>query len=102
MTLEPADGRGAGRAESWPWGPLRSWYAAGRLYFVLRLAAVGAVAGLAAWTLVLVLHLLFGVSRPGVLALILAVPRGALFGAILALGLAAYWDRHPSRETRPR
>ena len=79
---------------------LRSWYAAGRWVFVARFAAIGAVAGLASWILVLVLHLLFDVSRPGVRALVLAVPRGALFGGLLALALGAYWDWRAARGIR--
>lgn len=76
---------------------LRSWYTEGRRFLVVRLAMVGAVSGAAAWVLVLVLHLLFGISRPGAVALMLAVPRGALIGAVLGFALAAYWDRARGR-----
>jgi hypothetical protein len=76
---------------------LRSWYASGRWTFALRLGAVGGVAGVAAWLLALVLFSLLGVERPTALALILAVARGALFGGLLALALALYWDRKSSR-----
>ena len=60
-----------------------------------RLALAGAVAGLVAWLAVLGLHLLFEVSRPSWLELLLAIPRGAVFGMILALILYAYWKRQP-------
>jgi len=43
--------------------------------------------------LMLVAHFLFDVSRPSLLSLILAIPRGALFGIILALILFALWNR---------
>jgi hypothetical protein len=64
---------------------LRSWHAQGRWWFVARFAAIGALSGFAAWALIFGAHLLFGIPRPTGMALILAVPRGALFGAILAL-----------------
>ena len=64
---------------------LRSWHAQGRWWFVGRLAAVGAVSGFAAWALIFGAHLLFGIPKPTGPALIGAVPRGALFGAVLAL-----------------
>ena len=62
---------------------------------IVRLGLVGAFAGLVAWLTVLGLHLLFEVSRPSWLALLLAIPRGAVVGMILALVLHAYWKRHP-------
>jgi hypothetical protein len=64
---------------------------------VVSLGVVGAIAGLVAWLLVLGLHLLFEVSRPSGMALLLAIPRGAVFGMILALILHAYWKRHPGK-----
>ena len=54
---------------------------------------VGAVSGFVAWVLVLGIRELFDGSRPSVMALILAIPRGAVFGIILALILRAYWKR---------
>ena len=77
---------------------LRSWYAAGRWIFVARPAGIGAVAGFASWILVIVLHLLLGITRPTLLALLLTIPRGALFGAILAFVLGAHWDRGKRKE----
>jgi hypothetical protein len=62
---------------------------------LVRLALAGAIAGLVAWLAVLGLHLLFAVSRPSWLSLLLAIPRGAVFGMILALVLYAYWKRQP-------
>lgn len=76
---------------------LRSWYAMGKWPFILRLAAVGAFAGLASWLLAYVLPLLFDISRPSVMALVWAVPRGALYGVILALILWMYWSRTEGR-----
>lgn len=72
---------------------LDSWQALGKWALVLRLAALGAVAGFAAWTLLFVLDLLFDVGRPSVTALLLAVPRGAIFGVVLALILGLFWSR---------
>ena len=62
---------------------------------ILRLGLVGAFSGLVAWLAVLGLHLLFEVSRPSWMALLLAIARGAVVGMILALVLHAYWKRHP-------
>ena len=68
---------------------------ASRSSLVMLFGLIGAVAGLAAWALVLAAGALFEFDRPGVVALLLAIPRGALFGVILALILHAYWRRHP-------
>jgi hypothetical protein len=62
---------------------------------VVRVGLVGAFAGLVAWLTVLGLHLIFEVSRPSWVALLLAIARGAVVGMILALVLHAYWKRHP-------
>jgi len=63
-------------------------------HLVVYLAAVGAAAGFLAWTLLVWLAgMLFEASRPGGLSLLLAVPRGALFGVILGLILRAIWRR---------
>ena len=62
---------------------------------LVRLGLVGAFSGLVAWLAVLGLHLLFEVSRPSWVELLLAIPRGAVVGMILALVLHAYWKRHP-------
>jgi len=64
---------------------------------VVRMGLVGATAGLLAWVLFLGLHVLFEVPRPSGMALLLAIPRGAIFGMILALILHAYWKRHPGK-----
>lgn len=37
----------------------------------------------------------FDFDKPSVLPLVLAIPRGALYGVIIALILRAYWNRHP-------
>ncbi|MEK6254381.1 MAG: hypothetical protein N2B05_06795 [Gemmatimonadales bacterium] len=76
---------------------LSSWYALGKWSLVLRFAAVGAFAGLVSWVLAYALHLLFDISKPSVMALLLAVPRGAVFGVILALILWMYWSRTQGR-----
>jgi len=65
-----------------------------RSSLVMYFGLIGAVAGLAAWGVVLAAAALLGFDRPGVVALLLAIPRGALFGVILALILRAYWRRH--------
>ena len=72
---------------------LREWHARGVRVLVGRLAAIGAVAGLAAWLLVWPVRALLGSGRPDALSLLLAVPRGALFGAILAFILSAWWRK---------
>ncbi len=74
------------------WGSMR---VLSRSSLALRIGLVGAVAGLAAWGVVLAGHVLFDIGRPSVAALLLAIPRGALFGVIMALILHAYWKRHP-------
>lgn len=77
---------------------LRSWFALGKGVLILRLAGVGAVAGLASWVLVFALHLTIGTPRPSVPSLLWAIPRGMLFGAILGVGLAVYWGRRGDHE----
>ncbi len=64
-----------------------------RLALVVRLGLIGAFAGLGAWILVLAGHFVFGIGQPAIVALVLAIPRGALFGAILSLILHAWWRR---------
>jgi RsiW-degrading membrane proteinase PrsW (M82 family) len=68
-----------------------------RWSLVVRLGMAGAFAGFAAWAVVLAAHILFGVSRPSGVSLLLAIPRGALFGIILALILHAFWNRPSGR-----
>lgn len=80
---------------------LRSWYAKGRSSFVARVAAIGAVAGGASWLFALAVYPLFGARRPDLGSLLFAVPRGALFGAVLALALTVYWDRRAARSPSP-
>ena len=68
-----------------------------RWALVARVALVGFFAGFFAWVLVFGLRLLAGDSGPTITSLLWAMPRGALFGAILALILHAWWRRHPSQ-----
>jgi hypothetical protein len=68
-----------------------------RWSLVLRLGMVGALAGIVAWAVVLAAHVLFGVSRPSWIALLLAIPRGAFLGIVLALILHAFWNRGSGR-----
>jgi len=72
---------------------LRSYRAMGTWSLVVRFAAVGAFAGFAAWTMAFAGHLLFDIGRPSGIALVLAIPRGAVFGVVLALILRVYWNR---------
>jgi len=75
---------------------LRSWYAMGFGPFIARLAAIGAVAGVASWALVFALSPLFDTGRPDALVLLSAVLRGALVGVVLAVLLRTYWNRQES------
>jgi hypothetical protein len=68
-----------------------------RWALVARFALVGFFAGFFAWVLVLGLRSLVDGSQPTITSLFWAMPRGALFGAILALILHAWWQRHPSQ-----
>lgn len=68
-----------------------------RASLVVYIGLTGAVAGLVAWVVVLVGHMLFEISKPSGLSLLLAIPRGVLFGIILALILHDYWKKHPSK-----
>ena len=72
---------------------LREWHARGVWVLVGWLAAMGAVAGLLSWCLMWPVHALLDIGRPDVLSLVLAVPRGALFGAVLGLLLSAWWRK---------
>ncbi len=74
--------------------PLR---AMGRGRLVAYVAAVGAASGLLAWLVVYAAGLLFAIEKPTVLALALAIPRGALYGVIVALILSAYWKQRAGR-----
>jgi hypothetical protein len=62
---------------------------------IVRLGLVGAFAGFVAWLTVLGVHLLFEVFRPSWVALLLAIPRGAVVGMVWTLVLYASWKRHP-------
>ncbi len=64
-----------------------------RGYLIVYFGAIGAFAGLASWLLIMLLHPQFDASKPSVLSLALAIPRGAIFGVILALILRAVWNR---------
>lgn len=79
-----------------PWRTMRTWPLVGYL------AGVGAVAGFAAWALMWVLDLLFGIGRPSLMSLVLAVLRGAVFGVVLALILRAYWNRSKGMQDSAR
>ena len=68
-----------------------------RWTLVARFALVGFFAGFFAWVLVFGLRLLAGDGGPTVTSLLWAMPRGALFGAILALILHTWWRSHPSQ-----
>jgi hypothetical protein len=57
------------------------------------LVLVGGLSGLVAWVLVLGGHVVFGISKPTLLNLLLAVPRGSLYAVILGLVLRWYWNR---------
>jgi hypothetical protein len=74
---------------------LSSYRTLSRRALVTRFALWGFAAGLLAWVLVLGLRLLVDGSTPTIISLFWAMPRGALFGAILALILHAWWQRHP-------
>jgi hypothetical protein len=68
-----------------------------RWALVARFALVGFFAGFFAWVLVLGLRLVMDGSQPSITSLFWAMPRGALFGAILALILHVWWQRNPSQ-----
>jgi len=89
-------GKGARARMGVTWESKRT---ASRSSLVTLFGLIGAVAGLAAWGVVLAAGVLFEFDRPGVAALLLAIPRGALFGVILALVLHAYWRRHPRKNS---
>lgn len=74
---------------------LNAWRALSRSALILRVGLIGAAAGFLAWAMMLVAHWLWEIGRPSGIALLLAIPRGALFGVILAVILHAYWKRHP-------
>jgi hypothetical protein len=88
------------RGELEPLSTLRSWFAAGKWTLVVRLAAVGAFAGLAAWGVAYAAHPLFDASRPSTIGLLLAILRGAFFGVVLAWILHVYWTRRDGRDGR--
>jgi hypothetical protein len=64
-----------------------------RSSLVVLACAGGAVAGVVSWVLAAVLQAMFGEAGPGLLSLLLAVPRGALFGALLAWVIHAWCVR---------
>jgi hypothetical protein len=74
---------------------LNAWRGLSRSALILRVGLIGAAAGFVAWAGMLVAHVLWEIGRPSGIALLLAIPRGALFGAILAVILHAYWKRQP-------
>jgi len=72
---------------------VNAWRTLGTWSLVGRFAALGAVAGFAAWAVVFVADLAFHIGRPSAISLLLAIPRGAAFGVAFALILRAYWRR---------
>ena len=65
------------------------------------LVVVGGVAGLLAWSLVMVGHLLFEISKPSWTSLLLAILRGSLFAVLLGFALRLWWrDRRIEAEKR--
>jgi hypothetical protein len=76
-------------------GPCRWIREMSRPSLVALATAGGALAGVVSWAVALVLNAAFGSGSPGALSLLLAVPRGALFGAILAWAVHAWCARRP-------
>lgn len=72
---------------------LREWYRRGAGFLILRLAALGAVSGVAAWFVALAAYRLFDFSWPAADALVQAILRGAIVGALLGVVLHAFWRR---------
>ena len=68
-----------------------------RWALVARFALVGFFAGFFAWVLIFGLRLLSADNGPTITSLFWAMPRGALFGVILALILLAWWRRSSSQ-----
>lgn len=60
-------------------------------HLVGYLVVAGALAGVFAWCLVLVGHLAFDISRPTLLSLLLAIPRGSFFALLVGFGLRPWW-----------
>lgn len=61
------------------------------------LVVMGGLAGLFAWMLVFGGHMVFDISRPNLTSLLLAIPRGSIFAAVLGLVLRWYWNRRRGR-----
>ncbi len=76
---------------------LSSYRTLSRWALVARCALWGFVAGLFAWVLVFGLHLLVDISKPTITSVLWAMPRGAMFGVILALIMHARWRHHPGQ-----
>jgi hypothetical protein len=73
---------------------LNEWRVMSLQNLIVRFGLIGALAGFGAWVLMLAAHMLFEVSRPSGIALLLAIPRGALYAIILAVILHLYWKKH--------
>ena len=58
----------------------------------------GGFAGLFAWLLFFGGAMIFEIDKPTLTALMLAFPRGSLFGIILGLILGFYWNRHKDKD----
>ena len=67
-----------------------------RWSLALRFAAMGALAGVAAWVLALGLHSVLEASKPTLVTLMWAMSRGALVGILLSLILHYIWHRSGS------
>jgi len=73
---------------------LASYRKLSRRALIARLALWGAFAGIAAWMLVFGLHVVFDMGEPPtIVQLFWAIPRGALFAALLGWALHSIWRR---------
>jgi hypothetical protein len=72
---------------------LQAWREMGLGSLLLRLAALGALAGLISWSLAWAGLALFQMGRPTRYALPLSLTSGVLVGLLHALILRAFWSR---------
>jgi hypothetical protein len=72
---------------------LREWHRRGAGSLILRLTALGAASGVAAWFVALAAYRLSGFRWPATDALVQAILRGAIVGALVGLVLHAVWRR---------
>ena len=73
---------------------LAPWKLLGRGALIARLAAIGAVAGVASWALTIALQGRFGSAPPEAGLLSSAVLKGIVVGTIFAVVLHAWWHRN--------